>query len=73
MARAEIKIDYDPELDAGYLALSPEQESIKQIPLNEDIIVDYGVNGEIVGIEILNLSQKTPVLIHPDEPEITPN
>ena len=52
-----MKIKYDKEVDALYINLSNEKiaESDEQKP---GIIFDYDEKGNIVGIEILNASQK---------------
>ncbi len=52
-----MKVKYDKEVDALYINLSNEKivESDEQKP---GIIFDYDEKGNIVGIEILNASQK---------------
>jgi len=52
-----MKIRYDKEVDALYIDLLdiPSLESEEIAP---GIIVDYSEDGRIVGIEILNASQK---------------
>lgn len=52
-----MKVKYDKEVDALYINLSAEKivESDEQKP---GIVFDYDANGNIVGIEILNASQK---------------
>ena len=51
-------IKYDKESDVIYIRFSDN----KVLESEEDkpgVILDYGENGEIVGIEILNASKKT--------------
>ena len=52
-----MKVKYDKEVDALYINLTAEKivESDEQKP---GIIFDYDEKGNIVGIEILNASQK---------------
>ena len=52
-----MKIRYDKEADALYIDLIdlPSMESEEIAP---GIIVDYSKDGRIVGIEVLNASQK---------------
>ena len=51
-------IKYDKESDIIYIQFSENKvfESEEDKP---GIILDYGENGEIVGIEVLNASKKT--------------
>lgn len=53
-----MNIKYDKEADAFYLKLSDEEiaESDQEKP---GIIIDYDKNGNIVGIEVLDASEKT--------------
>lgn len=53
-----IKVTYDKESDIIYIQFSDHKvtESEEDKP---GIILDYGENGEIVGIEVLNASKKT--------------
>ena len=51
-------IKYDKESDIIYIQFSDN----KIVESDEDkpgVILDYGENGEIVGIEVLNASKKT--------------
>ena len=54
-----MKITYDKEADALYIQLNNAivAESDEEKP---GIILDYGNDGKIVGIEILNASQNLP-------------
>jgi len=58
-----MKLKIDREADALYLSLddSPVLESDEISP---GIILDYNDQEEIVGIEILNLSKRSPRLKH---------
>ena len=52
-----MKVTYDPEVDALKITLSkvPIEESDEQSP---GVILDYDQSGNVVGIEILNASQR---------------
>lgn len=54
-----MKVKYDREVDILYIKLTDLQvhESDEDKP---GIILDYAADGTIVGIEILNASQKLP-------------
>ncbi len=53
-----MKLSYDPEVDALYLSLSaaPVVESEEARP---GVVLDLDAQGEVVGIEILHLRQRT--------------
>lgn len=44
--------DYDPEADALYIRLTPAAVA-RQIQVTPDIVADVGVDGRIVGVEVL--------------------
>ena len=48
---------YDKVADALYIKLS-DKKIKESVEIGEGIIVDYGEDGSIVGIEILNYSKK---------------
>ncbi len=53
----KIKNQYDSEVDALYIefkTLEPAPAENKE--LNEDVTADYGSDGELAGLEILNAS-----------------
>jgi len=49
-----MKIKYDPEVDALYIEVNPQKSYKESEEISENIIVDYGPKGEIIGLEILN-------------------
>jgi uncharacterized protein YuzE len=53
-----MKVTYDPEADVIQIVLreTPVDESDESRP---GVILDYDTAGEIIGIEILNASQRT--------------
>lgn len=52
-----MQISYDKVADALYLRFS--QEEIKETEeFNDGIIIDYGENDDIIGIEILNFTER---------------
>jgi uncharacterized protein YuzE len=52
-----MKINYYPDTDSLYIDLS-EKESTNSIEVNEGVVIDYDVDGNIVGIDIDNASRK---------------
>lgn len=55
-----MKIQYDVEVDALYIEFRPlEPGTAENRDLSEDIIANYGPDGKLAGLEILNAS---PVL-----------
>lgn len=64
MAKENIIIDYDKDED--FLSLSKEGKKVKfsldlELP-NGDLVVDYGFDGQIAGIEFFNASSYFPNL-----------
>ncbi|WP_297057033.1 DUF2283 domain-containing protein [Thermosulfurimonas sp.] len=56
MAASEIKFWHDPETDIFYLSLS-DTPAVDSEEVAENIRIEYGPGGEIVGLEIHRLSQ----------------
>jgi len=54
-----MKVRYDKEVDILYIQFSDEKisESDEEKP---GIILDYDIDGNILGIEVLNASKKMP-------------
>ena len=52
-----MKLKYYPETDSLYIDLSVES-SIESREISEGVVIDYGVEGNIVGIDIDNASKK---------------
>ena len=53
-----MKLEFDPQADAVYLELTDaEVEESKEV--QPGIILDYDVEGRIVGIEVLYVSQRS--------------
>lgn len=51
-------VKYDKESDIIYIQLS-ENKVVESEEDKPGVILDYGENGDIVGIEVLNASKKT--------------
>lgn len=52
-----MKITYDPKVDAVYLEFYPVEPGRAQArPLTEEIIANYGPDGRLIGLEILEAS-----------------
>ena len=52
-----MKLNYYPETDSLYIDLS-EKTSIESKKISEGIVLDYDVEGNLVGIDIDNASKK---------------
>jgi uncharacterized protein YuzE len=52
-----MKISYYPDTDSLYIDLS-EQPSAESREISEGVVLDYDVNGRLVGIDIDNASNK---------------
>ena len=64
---------YDPEADAGYLALSQQPVArtvdLEGGPLGLPVLVDLDEAGAIVGIELLSVTATAPGLLLGDSEE----
>ncbi len=64
MAKEDIKISFDREQDIISLFRNGKKSKFSfdlELPKG-DIVVDYGFNGEIIGLEIFNASDYIPIL-----------
>jgi uncharacterized protein YuzE len=50
-------VDYDKDSDMLYIRLK-SGGSVESEEIADGVVVDYGVNGDIVGVEIENAAQK---------------
>jgi uncharacterized protein YuzE len=53
-----MKIKYDPQVDAAYISFKKGPTQVTTIRVTEDLAIDFGPNEEIVGIEVLDASQR---------------
>ena len=52
-----MKLNYYPDTDSLYIDLS-EQPSAESKEISEGVVLDYDINGHLVGIDIDNASTK---------------
>jgi len=52
-----VKIVYDDKTDLLYLRLDDRTQELENRRVSEDIVLDIGESGKIVGIEILDASE----------------
>ena len=55
-----MRLEYDKEVDAGYIYLVDEikdGEAVKTIELDPNIVLDFSKDGKLLGIEVLNASR----------------
>ncbi|MDJ0600124.1 MAG: DUF2283 domain-containing protein [Crocosphaera sp.] len=55
-------ITYDPDADAAYIYLK-DSKIIDSETIGDGVICDYDENNQIVGIEILSVTTRTPTEI----------
>ena len=53
-----MKIQYDKIADAMYVYLGFKKKIVKTIEINDSLLVDVDKKGEVIGIEILNVSAR---------------
>ena len=49
-----MKISYDPKVDALYVRFLDKPSQVITHRLSEDVAVNYGPDGDVVGIEVLS-------------------
>jgi len=52
-----VKIEYDPEIDALYIELR-SATPVRSIDIEEGVTIDLDEEGKIVGIELLDASER---------------
>ncbi len=52
-----MKLSYDPEVDALYIRIIEGKQECRTLRLNEEIALNVGPGEALVGIEILDASQ----------------
>lgn len=57
-----MKIEYDKEADAVYITVN-EAEVCSTEALDNDTIFDFDKNGDIIGIELLFVGERSPKLL----------
>jgi len=57
MGGVDVKIVYDDKTDLLYLRLDDRTQELENRRVSEDIVLDIGESGKIVGIEILDASE----------------
>ena len=56
MGGCEVKISYDDRADLLYLRLDERKQEVENKRVTDDVVLDIGVGGKIIGIEILDAS-----------------
>ena len=52
-----MKITYDKEVDAMYIALEEGKHQVRTVRISQDIALDFAKGEKLVGIEILDASK----------------
>lgn len=65
-----MKVTYDKETNAVYIQFKEEAISESDEDKNGSIIIDYAADGSVVGIEVLNASEKLPLPVQMDYVEV---
>jgi uncharacterized protein YuzE len=56
MGGSEVKISYDDRADLLYLRFDERKQEVENKRVTDDVVLDIGVGGKIIGIEILDAS-----------------
>jgi len=65
-----MKVTYDKETDVIYIQFKQEKISESDEDKKGEMIVDYAVDGSVIGIEVLNASEKLSLPIELDYTEV---
>ena len=58
-----MKIRYDPDADAMYIKLVNRQ-IVKTKKVDDNTLIDFDSSGNVVGIELLFVSERNPALVN---------
>ena len=56
MGESEVKISYDDRTDLLYLRFDERKQELENKRVTDDVVLDIGAGGKIIGIEILDAS-----------------
>ena len=56
MGRIEVKISYDGKTDLLYPRFDERKQEVENIRVTDDVVLDIGAGGKIIGIEMLDAS-----------------
>ena len=56
MGGIEVKISYDDKTDLLYLRFDERAQEVENKRVSDDVVLDIGAGGKIIGIEILDAS-----------------
>jgi len=69
----QMRVHYDANTDLLYIRLDDKKHKSLNKRISEDIVLDIGKNGKIIGIEILDASKHLNVKkLFPVNAELTP-
>ena len=61
-----MRIQYDPEANAVYVAFGKRGHPVVTREMDEDVNVDLDADGQVVGIEVLNAKERLCLLYTSD-------
>ena len=50
-----VTVTYDPHAQAAYVRLGVDRYSVRQQQLGDLVIIDYGEDGRVIGVELLGV------------------
>ena len=57
-----MKISYDPQVDAAYFRFVQGDHECTTVRVSEDVAVNVGPGGKVVGIEVLDASENLEIV-----------
>ena len=55
-----MRIDYDQDHDTVYIRLHETPRTVESDEIEPGVIVDYGPEGQVVGVELMDARQRGP-------------
>jgi uncharacterized protein YuzE len=56
-----VKVEYDQQADALYIALTEDAEVVRTVEIDPGTLVDVGSGGRLLGVEIIRPARPWPV------------
>ena len=56
-----MKIYFDEKSDAVFIRLNESKEIVDSCEVEKGVVLDFDDNGEVIGIEILNVKKRIPL------------
>lgn len=56
-----MKVEFDEKSDAVFIRLDASKKIAESCEVEKGVVLDFDNNGNVIGIEILNVKQRIPI------------